>query len=86
MMLMFILLFKASDECVGCGMCVKACPMEVIKLKDRKGHKVPRWGTGCIQCNACINICPKKAIDYIGAKEKEIRYFNPTYRREITKK
>jgi len=79
-------LFKASDQCVGCGLYAKACPMDVIKMKDKKGHKMPSWGKGCVQCNACINICPKKAIDYTGAKEKEIRYFNPEYKKEILKK
>lgn len=75
-------------DCYVVGGDVNAPELAKKKLeaaKDRKGHKVPRWGTGCIQCNAWINICPKKAIDYIGAKEKEIRYFNPAYRREITK-
>ncbi|WP_167959312.1 EFR1 family ferrodoxin [Anaerosporobacter faecicola] len=81
-------LFKANDQCVGCGLCAKACPMNVIKLKDKrsKNHKVPKWGKGCVQCNACINVCPAKAIDYLGAKEKEIRYFNPDYRKELVRK
>ena len=61
-------LFKASDRCIGCGMCEKACPMHVVKLtnKRNKGHQVPTWSLGCIQCNACINVCPRKVIDYFG--------------------
>ncbi|WP_167959315.1 EFR1 family ferrodoxin [Anaerosporobacter faecicola] len=78
-------LFKTNDDCVGCGLCEKACPMGVVKMKDnkKKSHKIPKWGRGCVQCNACINVCPKKAIDYFGAREKEIRYFNPDYKKEL---
>ena len=78
-------MFKADDRCVGCGMCEKACPMHVVKMKNKrnKGHKVPTWGKGCVQCNACINVCPQKAIDYFGAREKEVRYFHPKYRKDV---
>lgn len=81
--------FKVNDDCVGCGMCAKACPMHMIEMKEKKNriHKVPKWKRrGCVQCNACLNVCPKRAIDYFGAREKKVQYFNPEYRKEIAKR
>jgi len=64
-------------------MCEKVCPMNVIHMKQKKDGKKPSWGKGCVQCNACINVCPKKAIDYFGAREKQVWYFHPEYRKVI---
>ena len=52
--------FTASDACIGCGQCVKRCPMNNITLKDSK----PVWGKNCTHCMACICYCPKEAIEY----------------------
>lgn len=41
--------------CTGCGLCVKACPMDVRRVGDRE----------CIQCGACRQVCPTHAI-YFG--------------------
>lgn len=78
-----ITLFHTSDQCVGCGLCEKVCPMKVIRMKQKKGHNVPTWGRGCVQCNACINACPKKAINYLGITNKRMRYFNSDYKKDL---
>ena len=52
--------FTVSDACIGCGQCVKRCPMNNITLKDSK----PVWGKNCTHCMACICYCPKEAIEY----------------------
>ena len=52
--------FRAGDSCLGCGQCVKNCPMNNIVLKDGK----PIWGSECTHCMACICYCPTKAIEY----------------------
>ncbi len=78
-------LFRANEQCVGCGMCEKACPMKVVHMKQGKDHQVPawRWGSGCVQCSACINVCPRKAINYLGITKNRRRYFHPEYRKEL---
>jgi len=61
--------FYATDKCVGCGKCVKLCPLNNISLKDQK----PVWGNHCTHCMACIGNCPTEAIEYgtiTQAKEK----------------
>ncbi|WP_289050234.1 4Fe-4S dicluster domain-containing protein [uncultured Acidaminococcus sp.] len=50
-----------NDKCVGCGQCVRVCPMRTMKLKDKK-VAVDDWR--CILCQDCQAVCPKKAISY----------------------
>ena len=52
--------FTASSACIGCGQCVKRCPMNNVAIKDGK----PVWGRNCTHCMACICYCPKEAIEY----------------------
>ncbi len=52
--------FRADERCIGCGQCVKNCPMNNISLKDGK----PVWGAHCTHCMACICYCPTEAIEY----------------------
>lgn len=52
--------FQTDDTCIGCGQCVKNCPMNNITFRDRK----PKWGRQCTHCMACICYCPIEAIEY----------------------
>ena len=52
--------FRASDACIGCGQCVKRCPLNNVTLNDGK----PVWGKDCTHCMACICYCPTEAIEY----------------------
>ena len=52
--------FHANDACIGCGWCVKNCPMNNIVLENGK----PIWGNQCTHCMACICYCPTEAIEY----------------------
>lgn len=49
-----------SEMCIGCGRCVKECPLNNITLADGK----PVWSKNCTHCMACISICPTTAIEY----------------------
>ena len=66
--------FYAEDTCIGCGLCERNCPLQVIKMKDKK----PVWTVdNCCKCSACINRCPVQAIQYGKATKKRNRYVNP---------
>ncbi len=56
-----------QDKCVGCGMCVKACPADAIYKTDytAPGKKLPSYqidAQKCVKCGACIATCRLKAI------------------------
>ena len=53
-----------ADKCVGCGLCVKLCPMNNISVESEKA--VP--ASQCTMCYRCINKCPKQAITLLGKK------------------
>ena len=47
-------------DCVGCGICARACPGKAIKLIDKK----PKFDySKCIRCYCCQELCPQTAID-----------------------
>ncbi len=49
-----------ADQCIGCGICTRKCPLNNIDLVQSK----PIWGKECTHCMACISSCPKNAIEY----------------------
>ena len=65
--------FHTTEACVGCGYCAKACPMDNIRLVERR----PVWGNRCTHCMACINLCPKDAIEYGKGSIGKPRYKGP---------
>lgn len=54
--------FYLSDDCTGCGICEKVCPVNNIRMVDGK----PAWQHKCEMCYGCVHFCPKKAIQSRG--------------------
>jgi ferredoxin len=50
--------FKTNNDCNGCGLCLMVCPVNNIKIINKK----PEWQSHCENCTACYNFCPNKAI------------------------
>lgn len=65
--------FNVNDDCIGCKICEKICPVNNIELKTGK----PGWKGNCIDCMACINNCPRNAINIGKSTIKKNRYKNP---------
>ncbi len=48
------------DKCVGCKLCISACPFNAIKVTDRKAA----IQENCTLCGACVSSCKFEAIDF----------------------
>ena len=48
-----------EEKCKACGICVKACPVHTIKMKD----KAFIYKDKCIRCYCCHELCPYNAIE-----------------------
>ena len=51
---------RAGAGCIGCGFCVKHCPVEAIRLVDGLA-KMDRGK--CIRCYCCHELCPELAVE-----------------------
>ena len=50
------------ELCIGCGVCVDICPMNVFVQPEPKSVPIAEWPEECWHCNACVIDCPKKAV------------------------
>ena len=51
--------FYVNDDCIGCGICSRVCPVANVTQTDKSK---PTFGGNCESCLACVHNCPKKAI------------------------
>ncbi len=52
----------SPESCIGCGICVRRCPMNAISLADPT--RVAGVNTDrCIGCGLCVTTCPRRAIE-----------------------
>ncbi|OGX17902.1 MAG: ferredoxin [Omnitrophica WOR_2 bacterium RBG_13_44_8b] len=45
-------------KCDGCGSCMDICPVNAIKIEQKKAVV----NDDCAECGACVNECPNEAI------------------------
>lgn len=60
-------MYVDKQQCIGCQKCVHACPMQAVKVQEKKAEICLH---NCIVCGQCAHDCPVKAIHY-GRKDHE---------------
>jgi NADH:ubiquinone oxidoreductase subunit F (NADH-binding)/(2Fe-2S) ferredoxin/NAD-dependent dihydropyrimidine dehydrogenase PreA subunit len=55
-----LLSYFITDNCKGCTLCKKVCPVNAISGETKKQHTINK--DLCIKCGACMEKCPFKAI------------------------
>lgn len=48
-----------AAACVGCGACVRRCPMDALSLKGKRAEAAAER---CIGCGLCLSVCPTRAL------------------------
>ena len=51
---------SASERCIGCGFCVKHCPVDAIRIVDDLAQMD---ASKCIRCYCCHELCPELAVE-----------------------
>jgi len=58
-----LLKYSIDDNCIGCTICARVCPVSCISGKVKEIHVIDQ--DTCIKCGACLEACPKNAISRI---------------------
>jgi len=55
-----------EQVCIGCTLCIQACPVDAIVGAAKQMHSVIR--NECTGCNLCIPPCPVECIHVVPLK------------------
>jgi formate hydrogenlyase subunit 6/NADH:ubiquinone oxidoreductase subunit I len=53
--------YRITENCVGCTLCAKSCPVKAITGKLRERHVIDPGR--CVSCGLCGRVCAKGAVE-----------------------
>lgn len=65
-----------AADCVGCALCVAACPVDAIAGAPQFLHAIVR--EHCTGCELCVPACPVDCIELVGETPKPVAGARPT--------
>ena len=57
-----------EPQCIGCALCLAACPVDAIVGAGKRMHTV--IATECTGCELCLPVCPVDCIRLVSAPEQ----------------
>lgn len=67
--------FIRESDCIGCALCIDACPVDAILGAKRYTHTVIRQE--CTGCELCLPPCPVDCIDIVPLNQRQIMTTSP---------
>lgn len=64
---------RIADGCMGCGACVRDCPMRVLEVRDGRAAVHPKKTENCIGCQHCVAVCPKGLVSFGGTSAADCK-------------
>lgn len=65
-----------EDECIGCTLCIQACPVDAIVGARQQMHTV--IAEECTGCDLCVPPCPVDCIDMLPVRDDVTTWRWPT--------
>lgn len=75
------ILHPRRRECVGCGLCVKRCPVNALSMETTPQGERPVVNKDiCLGCGVCVRCCPKEDLELVPRPERVIPPVNTVHR------